>query len=295
MRLVDLLAVVPRGGEVLAPALDPLARPRRSATAGAKQLLVVDGALRTDPPPTSGASTRHSLGRDAQDDGHHVSHHVRVLRGRPDDQVARLRIAEGEHPARLDGHGRRPRWPAPLFHQVGGGKGALGVADRAAHDHRGVGARPRRMRASRRRLRRDPGAGDRSRRGRRPSRRYGSSATTTATGSPTHPTTSWPARPARRAWCWACRRTAPGSRPRPRADRRPCKPRARPGWWRARRPSRRPGGARGREAPHDAQVRGVRPTEVVEVVPRPRRSGASSLRRGEAPIGLGLTRHRPSR
>ena len=88
---------------------------------------------------------------------------VRVLRGRPDDQVARLRIAEGEHAARLDGHGGDPRVAQLLLHdQVGGGEGALGVADRAAHDHRGVvgPGRVDAMRASRRRLRRrDRGQG----------------------------------------------------------------------------------------------------------------------------------------
>jgi hypothetical protein len=53
--------------------------------------------------------------------------------------VARLRIAEGEHPAGLDRHRGDPR-VAQLFldDQVGGGEGALRVADRSSHDDRGV-------------------------------------------------------------------------------------------------------------------------------------------------------------
>ena len=137
---VDLLAVVPRRGEVLAPALDPLDRAAEAQRDGRdEQLLVVDGALRPEPAAHVGREDAHLLGREPEGDGHDVAHEVRVLRGRPDDQVARLRIAEGEHPARLDRHGGDSRVAQLLLDdQIGGGEGPLGVADRAAHDDRGV-------------------------------------------------------------------------------------------------------------------------------------------------------------
>ena len=197
-RPVDLLAVVARGGEVLAPTLDPLHGPPEAEGDGRhEELLVIDGALRAEAAPHVGGEHPHLLGRDPEDHGHRVAHEVGILGGRPDDQQAGLGVPVGEDAARLDRHGGDPRM-AELFldDQVGGGKGPLDVAGRrrARRRRRCRASRrePARPRARRTRASSPAGAGrsrPRSRRGRRPADRR-SSATTTATGSPTYRTTS---------------------------------------------------------------------------------------------------------
>ena len=139
-RPVDLLAVVARGGEVLAPPLDPLHGPPEAEGDGRhEELLVIDGALRAEAAPHVGGEHPHLLGRDPEDHGHGVAHEVGVLGGRPDDQQAGLGVPVSEDAARLDRHGRDPRMAELFLHdQVGGRESPLDVAGAPARDDGGV-------------------------------------------------------------------------------------------------------------------------------------------------------------
>ena len=139
-RPVDLLAVVPRGDEVLAAPLDPLDGPSEAERDGRhEELLVVDGALRAEPAAHVGGEHAHLLGRDPEDHGHGVPHEIGILGGRPDDEQAGLGVPVGEDAAGLDRHGRDPRMAELLLDdQVGGREGALDVARAAARDDGGV-------------------------------------------------------------------------------------------------------------------------------------------------------------
>ena len=227
-RPVDLLAVVARGGEVLAPPLDPLHGPPEAEGDGRhEELLVIDGALRAEAAAHVGGEHPHLLGRDPEDHGHGVAHEVGILGGRPDDQQAGLGVPVGEDAARLDRHGRDPRM-AELFldDQVGGGEGPLDVADRrrARRRRRCRASRRERARPRARRTRASSPAGagrsrPRSRRGRRPADRRRPRRRRPPARRRTAPRPT-PGRSARRGGCWASRRRARGCRARPRAGRR---------------------------------------------------------------------------
>ena len=139
-RGVELLPIVPRRDEVLAPPLDPLHGLSEASRDGRdQQLLVVDGPLRAEAAAHVGRHRPDLLGGEPEGHGDGVADEIGVLGRRPDDQGAGLRIGIREDAARLDRHRGDARMVEPLLHhEVGRRQGGLRLADRAARDDGGV-------------------------------------------------------------------------------------------------------------------------------------------------------------
>ena len=123
LHLVALLAVVAARLEILAPALDPLHRASQAKRReGDQRLFRVRRALGAEAAADVGREHADLLGGHADDARDGVPDRVRVLRGRPEDEPAGVRIAIGQRAARLDEH-----------------RGEARVAEVLAHDHVGGG------------------------------------------------------------------------------------------------------------------------------------------------------------
>ena len=136
-RGVDLLPVVSRRDEVLAPPLDPLHRlPEAQRDGRDQELLVVHGALRAEAAAHVGREDPDLLGWKAQGHGHRVPDEIGVLGRRPDHEGAGLRVRVGEDAAGLDRHrGDAGMVEALLDDEVGRRQRGLHIAGRAAGDH----------------------------------------------------------------------------------------------------------------------------------------------------------------
>ena len=103
LRLVDLVAVVAAGDEILAAPGDPLHRPARlERRRGDQHLLGIDRALGAEAAADVGHHHADLLRGQLEDGGQRIAQRVGVLRGGPDGQRARVRVVIGQRSARLD-------------------------------------------------------------------------------------------------------------------------------------------------------------------------------------------------
>ena len=135
-RLVQLLAVVAHGLQMLAPSLRPLHRPAEVERRRRHQHLVgVDLALGAEGAADVGHDHAHPRGRQAEHARDDVALAVRALDRRPHGQHPALRVVLRERASALDRHRGQPLMPEALAHhgEPGSREGWIGVADVAAH------------------------------------------------------------------------------------------------------------------------------------------------------------------